>query len=460
MKCKRKKFQEAAMGSNWTQQDKTSRGAADAGAYFRYMTQFVGFTPEDARAIRSSALIIEKHIPQIVADFYTNLLRYPPTRQPFLRTDGTLDQDYLQKRMQHLSNFWRRTASGEYDDDYARYVDYVGRAHTSHGADPAIYIEERYVIGQVGFIQHAIHQALFNELHEYDPRLEAAASQAWNKLMMVLLEMLARAYEAEHAASVQGDPLVVDDRVMQEMAVEAYETGLGLIPPRNFEEVLVAVEGEIPDGERKLVEANGISIGIFHHRGAWYALRNHCLHRGGPVATGALEGDELVCPWHGYRYDVTNGCLLADPTARLEMYLVSLREGKVYLSLPASTEKQSRPSPIGESSPAPAPAARPLAPGEFRADDLPPGKIKKLVLEGEVVAVYNIAGQFYATQENCTHRGGPLSMGDLQEHVVQCPYHGAQFNVRDGTVVRGPAQDPLKTYRVTVLGEIGRVESS
>ena len=448
------------MDQNWTQQEKTNRGAADAGAYFRYMTQFVGLTESDAKAIRASALIIEKHIPRIVADFYTNLLRYPPTRQSFLKPDGTLDQDYLQKRMQHLANFWRRTASGEYDDEYARYVDYVGRAHTSHGADPTIYIQERYVIGQVGFIQHAIHRALHDELHEYDPQLEASASQAWNKLMMVILEMLARAYDEEHAAPEQGAPLTVDGSVMQRMAVEAYESGLGLIPPRHFEEVQVAEAGEIPDGERKLVEANGISIGVFHHKGAWYALRNHCLHRGGPVATGALEGDELVCPWHGYRYDVTNGCLLADPTARLEMYLVSLRDGKVFLSVPVQAGVEQHTLPPSESTPPPTPTAAParrLAAGEFLVADIPPGKIKKLVLEQDSVAVFNLAGQFYATQEACTHMGGPLSMGQLQEHILQCPYHGARFDVRDGSVVGGPAQVPLKTYQVVVDGEIGRV---
>jgi len=82
--------------------------------------------------------VIEKHIPSIVADFYANLLRYPPTRKHFLSPDGSLNEDYLQKRRLHLTNFWRRIASGEYDDNYARYVDYVGRAHTSHGADPNI----------------------------------------------------------------------------------------------------------------------------------------------------------------------------------------------------------------------------------------------------------------------------------------------------------------------------------
>jgi len=54
--------------------------------------------------------------------------------------------------MRHQTNFWLRTSEGVFDDEYAQYVDYVGRAHTAHGADPNIYIAERYVIGMVGFV--------------------------------------------------------------------------------------------------------------------------------------------------------------------------------------------------------------------------------------------------------------------------------------------------------------------
>src|SRR4030067_646800 len=99
------------------------------------MAYFGAFTQADADAINESRFIIEKDIPEIVSKFYTQLLRYPPTRKHFMRQDGTLDQEYLQLRMHHLTNFWRRTAYGEFDDNYARYVDYVGRARTSHAGD-------------------------------------------------------------------------------------------------------------------------------------------------------------------------------------------------------------------------------------------------------------------------------------------------------------------------------------
>jgi hypothetical protein len=53
-------------------------------------------------------LIIEKHLPDIIAGFYVQLLQYPPTRKFFLRKDGTIDEEYLRLRMFHQSHFWRR----------------------------------------------------------------------------------------------------------------------------------------------------------------------------------------------------------------------------------------------------------------------------------------------------------------------------------------------------------------
>jgi len=99
-------------------------------------------------------------------------------------------------------------------------------------------------------------------------------------------------------------------------------------------------------------------------------------------------------------------------------------------------------------------AGAPLRENEFRVSDVPPGSV--LLMCG--AAVFNVDGGFCATQATCTHKQGPLSEGVFDETTVICPLHGAQFNVWTGAVLRGPATEPLKTYRVTVDGEIGRVE--
>jgi nitrite reductase/ring-hydroxylating ferredoxin subunit len=97
-----------------------------------------------------------------------------------------------------------------------------------------------------------------------------------------------------------------------------------------------------------------------------------------------------------------------------------------------------------------------LKDNEFRVSDVPPGSA---LLVGDV-AVFDIGGSFCATQNKCTHRQGPLSKGKLDGSTVTCPNHGAQFNVCTGAVLRGPANDPLTTYRVIVEGDVGRVEAA
>lgn len=432
-----------------------AKAAEDAWRYFKYMAEFVGFGPADSAAIRESALIIEKHLPDIIGHFYTNLLQYPPTRKFFLKPDGSVDEHYLQLRMYHQANFWRRTAGGVYDEEYARYVDYVGRAHTCRGADPNIYIAERYVIGMVGFIQHAITEALMRDLREFDPDLESRAIKAWNKVCMVILEMLARAYGHEREAETFDDLLAVNVQEIMEMSIDSYEKGLGIRRLYAYNDVAVARVAEIPDGERKIVQVDGLSIGVFHHQGEWYALRNSCLHRGGPVATGDLVDGKLICPWHGYTFEIKSGRLVTDPSAKLEMYPVSIVDGEVRLRVPilAQTMPAEETDSMGKSGGSEAQ----LHENEFFTREVPAGKAKMVRVAGQRVAVYNVEGVYYATQDECTHAGGPLSEGDLEGKIITCPWHNSCFDVTDGSVTCRPAVKPLKTFQVVLDGEIGRV---
>jgi nitrite reductase/ring-hydroxylating ferredoxin subunit len=325
-------------------------------------------------------------------------------------------------------------------------VDYVGRAHTSHGADPQIYVAERYVIGQVGFMQHAISDAISNELRHTDEALEIRAVEAWDKLMMVILEMLSRAYGNEREAETFDALQPIDLKAVDELAEEAFEHENGSEESRVYKDVVVARATDIPEGERKLVHVDALTIGIFHHKGEWHAYRNLCLHRGGPVCTGTLDGDTITCPWHGFQYDVTDGHLLVDPRAKLDTYRVELINDEIHVFVPDHAPKAEEP--------------RNLKENEFLVHEVTPGQIKLLRVGEENVAVFNVGGKYFATQEACTHMGGPLSEGKLAGNHITCPLHGSCFDVSTGQVVNGPATKSLKTFSVEVDGEVARVKSS
>ncbi|MFN2166995.1 MAG: Rieske 2Fe-2S domain-containing protein [Anaerolineae bacterium] len=439
-----------------TTQERFKRGAADAGRYFDFMAQFVDFQPEHAEAIRATRFVVEKHIPSIVAEFYAQLLSFPSTRKHFLKKDGTIDQEYLELRMQHQATFWRRTASAVLNEDYARFVDYVGRAHTSQGADPSIYIPERYVMGMVGFVQQRIGEALEAELQEVDPDLALRAMRGWNALLMVVLELLSRVYGEGREAETYQAPEEIDEAPIQQLALETYERSLGIARSIEYREVHVGAVAELADGQRKIVEAEGLSIGVFRHKGQWLALQNSCLHRGGPVCKGTLEGDVITCPWHGYQYDITSGRLLLDPDAKLPRYPVEERDGQLYLRIPVLIRDEVDIA-LGDLFEK-AEAKRILGPNEFLLADLKPGQPTRVEVDGAAVAVYNVDGTFYATQDECTHADGPLSEGDMDGAVVICPWHASCFDVTTGAVVEGPAKEPLQVYRVVVDGDVGRVE--
>jgi nitrite reductase/ring-hydroxylating ferredoxin subunit len=133
------------------------------------------------------------------------------------------------------------------------------------------------------------------------------------------------------------------------------------------------------------------------------------------------------------------------------MYPVVVQDGEVHLTIPDLSARDSGLATVKPST---------LKENEFRASELAPGHTRLVRVDGQAVAVYNVDGAFFATQEECTHAGGPLSEGDLDGCVITCPLHGSRFDVTTGKVVRGPADESLKTFRVTMEGEIGRVESS
>ena len=86
------------------------------------------------------------------------------------------------------------------------------------------------------------------------------------------------------------------------------------------------------------------------------------------------------------------------------------------------------------------------------------GTGKCVEVEGKRIALFNLAGEFYAIDDTCTHRGGSLSEGSLEGDEVQCPWHGAHFNIKSGQVTAPPAGAAVTAYTVRVTGEDIEVE--
>ncbi len=84
--------------------------------------------------------------------------------------------------------------------------------------------------------------------------------------------------------------------------------------------------------------------------------------------------------------------------------------------------------------------------------EVPPGKMKKVTVDGEEILIANVEGKYHAIGSKCTHRGGDLSKGVLSGKVVKCPRHGARFDVSTGEVMSGPAKNSEPTFELKVEG--------
>jgi 3-phenylpropionate/trans-cinnamate dioxygenase ferredoxin subunit len=88
-----------------------------------------------------------------------------------------------------------------------------------------------------------------------------------------------------------------------------------------------------------------------------------------------------------------------------------------------------------------------------RTGDVPEGGPGIFEVEDRKIAVYRLADGYHAIDDVCTHDGGPLAEGDLEDDVVVCPRHGARFSVRTGAALSFPAVTPVDTYPVRAEGE-------
>ena len=109
---------------------------------------------------------------------------------------------------------------------------------------------------------------------------------------------------------------------------------LGVIDlPEGPSEVRVAAVGDLADGQTRVIHVGKRDLALVRvGPGEWYALSNLCRHAFGPLGEGFVEDFSVVCPWHGWRYDVRDGST-DHPNADVKTYPVTIRGGEVFVTL-------------------------------------------------------------------------------------------------------------------------------
>ncbi len=104
-------------------------------------------------------------------------------------------------------------------------------------------------------------------------------------------------------------------------------------PPIRF--ARVARVSDVPAGTMKTVSVDGRDVLVLNVEGQVYALDNQCPHQGGPLGRGRLEERTVICPWHGWRWDVKSGrAIWPDGGWRAACYPVAIQDGEILVRVP------------------------------------------------------------------------------------------------------------------------------
>lgn len=91
--------------------------------------------------------------------------------------------------------------------------------------------------------------------------------------------------------------------------------------------------GDVPVGAIREFEVEGKAVAVANVGGRFHAINGVCMHRGGPLGDGPLEGKVVTCPWHGWQYDVTTGKVSQNPSVGVESYPVEVRGDEIFVNI-------------------------------------------------------------------------------------------------------------------------------
>ena len=97
--------------------------------------------------------------------------------------------------------------------------------------------------------------------------------------------------------------------------------------------IRAAKASEIAPGTIREIHVEGKTLAVANVGGRFYAISNTCLHQGGPLGQGPLDGKIVTCPWHAWQYDVTTGKVGQNPTVGVDCYPVEVRGEELFVDI-------------------------------------------------------------------------------------------------------------------------------
>ena len=98
-------------------------------------------------------------------------------------------------------------------------------------------------------------------------------------------------------------------------------------------EIKVGTIDDVPEGSGKTVEVDGKAIALFNINGEIYAIDNACLHRGGSLGDGFIDGETITCPLHGFQFNIPTGQGVSPPSPGVKSYSVEVRDNEIYIEV-------------------------------------------------------------------------------------------------------------------------------
>jgi Protoglobin len=163
----------------------------DMPRFIRDMMEFVGLGEADVAAIRGSAPVVLAHADELTAALYDHFLKFPRSARFFLRDDGSVDRERVERRKHSLTRWMRETAEVATTQEFSYYLLAVAVSHSSREGRPGGVIPPHLMIGAMSLAGSALAGVFGADL---PPAEAAAASVAWNKLLMVHLSVLLLGY--------------------------------------------------------------------------------------------------------------------------------------------------------------------------------------------------------------------------------------------------------------------------